>query len=110
MSTPGIFPQGWLPERVVDGTLMGEGFSARLVAASISRYEIISGWDIARWSPKPALRTVPVGSVYWFDQLDGDVGKLAEWVSGGLWSDTSDSQRRAEGFNQAMLAAWPKRN
>jgi len=110
MATPGIFSQGWPPERVVDGTLMGEGFSARLVAASIARYEIISGWDIARWSPKSALRVVPTGSVYWFDQLDGDIGKLAEWVSGGIWSDTSDSQRRAEGFNQAMLAAWPRRN
>jgi hypothetical protein len=44
--------------------------------------------------------------VYWFNDFKGDTGKLAKWVAGGLWSDNPDEQRRAEGFNRALLAAW----
>lgn len=49
---------------------------------------------------------MPAGSVYWFEDFDGDPGKLAEWVVGGLWGENPDSQRRAEGYNQVWLAAW----
>jgi CRISPR-associated protein Cmr3 len=112
LTTPGIFTSGWLPERVdkqADGSyrLEGVGFSARLVCAAVNRHDVISGWDLANWQPKTAQRTVPAGSVYWFDDLQGDPGKLAEWVARGLWSENVDSQRRAEGFNRALLAAWP---
>ena len=111
LTTPGIFTGGWLPERVTkqsDGSylLAGDGFSARLVCAAIGRNDVISGWDLAHWQPKTAQRVAPAGSVYWFDELAGDVGKLAAWVNQGLWGEHPDRQRRAEGFNQAWLAAW----
>lgn len=111
LATPGIFPEGWLPPRVVrvaagDYRLQGEGFSARLACAAVPRHETVSGWDLARWEPKSAQRTAPAGSVYWFDQLVGDVGKLADWVKKGLWGDNPDRQRRAEGFNRAFLGIW----
>lgn len=112
LATPGIFSGGWLPERVskqADGShrLSGDGFTARLVCASVARHDVISGWDLANWQPKTAQRVAPAGSVYWFDDLQGDTGKLAEWVAGGLWSENADIQRRAEGFNRAWLAVWP---
>ena len=52
------------------------------------------------------LCPAPAGSVYWFDQLEGEAGKLAACVAGGLWGDNHDKQRRAEGFNRAWLAHW----
>lgn len=112
LATPGIFCGGWLPERVSkqdDGShrLIGDGFTARLVCTSVARHDVISGWDLANWQPKTAQRVAPAGSVYWFDDLQGDTGKLAEWVAGGLWGENADTQRRAEGFNRAWLAAWP---
>lgn len=112
LATPGIFSGGWLPERVskqADGShrLMGDGFTARLACTSVARHDVISGWDLANWQPKTAQRVAPAGSVYWFDDLQGDTGKLAEWVAGGLWGENADTQRRAEGFNRALLAAWP---
>jgi hypothetical protein len=58
--------------------------------------------------PKLAQRAVPAGTVYWFDQLEGDVRKLADWVDEGIWGDDADPVRRAEGFNRARLAAWPR--
>jgi CRISPR-associated protein Cmr3 len=132
LATPGIFTGGWLPDRVgrqADGSyrLTGDGFNARLVCAAVARHDVVSGWDLARWQPKTAQRVVPAGSVYWFEDFQGDAGKLAEWVACGLWGENSPSpqpsgnaptlrypQRRegdwkvrhAEGFNLAWLAAW----
>ena len=111
LATPGIFAGGWLPDRVVrlgdlNFRLQGEGFSARLTCAAVPRFDIVSGWDLALQQPKTAQRVAPAGSVYWFDQLEGDAGKLAAWVAGGLWDDNCDRQRRAEGFNRAWLGTW----
>lgn len=112
LATHGLFGAGALPERVArqeDGSylLHGEGFSARLACAAVPRHEVVSGWDLALWQPKPAQRVAPAGSVYWFDQFEGEADKLAAWVTAGLWGDNPDAQRRAEGFNRAWLAAWP---
>jgi CRISPR-associated protein Cmr3 len=85
-------------------------FTARLVAAAINRAEVVSGWDIARHSPKPAQRMAPTGSVYWFDSLEGDLDGLEEFVKNGLWPliENQDAARRAEGFNNVLVAAWPQ--
>ncbi|MDP2834106.1 MAG: type III-B CRISPR module-associated Cmr3 family protein [Pseudomonadota bacterium] len=110
LQTPALFAQGWLPDGVNreggDCLLRGPGFSARLVCAALGRREIISGWDLFNWKPKPAEAAVPAGSVYWFEDFQGDAGKLAEWVAGGLWGENPDLQRRAEGYNRAGLAIW----
>ncbi len=100
LTTPGIFPAGWRPS-------LPEGLTAQLVCAAVPRFEVVSGWDLATWAPKDAERVVPAGAVYWFEGFAGDPGKLAEWVAGGLWGENPDRQRRAEGFNNALLAAWP---
>jgi len=112
LATPGIFAAGWLPDGIArqgmrDYRLQGEGFSARLACAAVPRFDTLSGWDLARQQPKTAQRVAPAGSVYWFDELEGDAGKLAEWMDSGLWTENGDAQRRAEGFNRAWLAAWP---
>lgn len=113
MQTPALFSQGWLPDGVVeqDGTyrLQGDGFSARLACAALGRREVVSGWDLYQWAPKPAQAAVPAGSVYWFDAFEGDAGKLAAWVAKGLWPDDLNAMqqaRRAEGYNRALLGAW----
>jgi CRISPR-associated protein Cmr3 len=110
LRSPGIFTAGWYPDGIrrvgSDYVLEREGFKANLVCAAVPRYEIVSGWDLARMRPKPAQRAVPAGAVYWFDRFEGDCGKLADWVRGGLWGDDYDAARRAEGFNLAWLGAW----
>ena len=114
LQTPALFTQGWLPEGVTrqgDGSyrLQGNGFGARLACAALGRRDTVSGWDLFQWAPKPAQAAVPAGSVYWFDEFDGDFGKLAAWVNQGMWSEnlaTLQQSRRAEGYNRALLAAW----
>jgi CRISPR-associated protein Cmr3 len=117
LASPGLFSGGWLPEGVTRDSdhvyrLHGAGFRSRLACAAVPRHEVVSGWDLARWAPKVARRAASAGSVYWFDQLEGDAGKLADWVSGGLWPDNATLtpelvQRRAEGFNHALIGCWP---
>jgi CRISPR-associated protein Cmr3 len=116
LTTPGIFSGGWLPEGVArdaDGEhrLHGDGFAARLVCAAMARHEVVSGWDLAHWAPKTAQRVAPAGSVFWFDRFEGDASKLAAWAEAGLWPNNGaladeSAQRRAEGFNNALLADW----
>lgn len=112
LTTPGLFAQGWLPngfqlER--DGHLWINlhGVHARLVCATVPRSETISGWDLARWQPKAALRAAPTGSVYWLDQLQATPEALGKLAESGFWSDAcEDMQRRAEGFNRFAFAAY----
>lgn len=120
LTTLALFAGGWLPNGVVAEDagddaptlrLRSPGFSARLACAAISRHEVVSGWDLAQWRPKTAQRAAPAGSVYGFDEFDGDAGKLANWVACGLrakYENTTPAQqqRRAEGFNTALLGAW----
>jgi CRISPR-associated protein Cmr3 len=110
LGTPGLFAHGWLPTGVhhegMQYVLKAAGCTARLVCAAVPRREVISGWNLFRWQPKDAERVAPAGSVYWFEDLNGPVDKLAAWVAAGLWDDTAQAQRRAEGYNLAWLGAW----
>ncbi len=111
LHTPGLFGSGWLPNGVVkiDGRyeLRSDDFSARLCCAAVPRHEVISGWDLARWQPKVAERIAPTGSVYWFDEITGDISALGKLVKDRLWPENAENtQRRAEGYNRIQLACW----
>ena len=93
LTTPGIFSAGWQPEDI----------PATLLAASVSRAETISGWDVELNKPKPAQRIVPTGSVYWYGKL-ADPAALRLLADNGLPID--DPARRAEGFNHCHVAPW----
>ncbi len=112
LTTPGLFAKGWLPNgfsQQSDGHhwLESHDVRARLVCATVPRAETISGWDIARWQPKAALRAAPTGSVYWLDQLQATPEALGKLAENGFWSAAcEDAQRRAEGFNRFAFAAY----
>lgn len=114
LTTPGLFPEGWLPPgvRSDDHHWEGPDFSARLVSAVVGRCETISGWDLVRRQPKPAQRVAPVGSVYWFEDFRGEVEALQRLMAQGLWDLGSPVEaarfRRAEGFNNFLIAGWPQ--
>jgi CRISPR-associated protein Cmr3 len=114
LTSPGIFSGGWLPTGCVphdDGSISFDlhGVRGRLVCAAVPRAEVVSGWDLAKWQPKPAKRAAPTGSVYWLDDLDATPEELQTLVERGLWSEPcEDAARHAEGFNRAIFAAWPK--
>ena len=94
LTTPGLFNGGWRPD----------GVPATLVAASVSRAETVSGWDLVTNKPKPAQRGAPTGSVYWYEKFLGDLGALKALAQNGFPID--DPTRRAEGFGKLAIAPW----
>jgi CRISPR-associated protein Cmr3 len=108
LTSPGIFDVGWkLPGMADDNTLRLPGLTARVMAATISRAETISGWNLAAWAPKPAHKAASTGSVYWLDDLDATPDALRKLAARGLWGDLcEDAQRRAEGFNRFSFASY----
>ncbi|MCK2127758.1 hypothetical protein MX652_13790 [Thauera aromatica] len=105
LTSPGLFPDGWrLPGMDSEGRWHFHGASARLACAALPRLETLSGWDLACRQPKPALRAVPTGSVYWLDDFQGDPAALDALQRDGL--PQPDATRRAEGFNACLLAHW----
>ncbi len=115
LRTPGVFPGGWRPPGLEAEDLWQgpSGISARLVAAVVPRARVVSGWDLAKHRPKPAQRTVPVGAVYAFAEAEGPLREgLEELLTKGFWSllptEGLWAQRRAEGFNNVLIANWPE--
>jgi len=108
LTSPGLFPDGWrLPGMAEDGAFALSGVTGRIVAAAVSRSEVVSGWDLARWQPKPAQRAAPTGSVYWIEDLHASSAALRKLANHGLWlPEDYDAQRRAEGFNRFDFAAY----
>ncbi len=113
LTAPGIFEAGWLPPGAApaDGAVRFElhGVRGRIVCAAVPRYQVVSGWDLARWEPKAAERAVAPGAVYWLE-LDEGVGPddLRRLAARGLWTEAEHARnpRRAEGFNRVAVAAW----
>ncbi len=108
LSTPGIFSSGWRPfDCDAEGRFDFMGVRGRLVCAAVPRAEVVSGWDLARWQPKPAQRTAPAGSVYWIEDLETTPDALRRLARHGLWPESGyDAQRRAEGFNRFIFATY----
>jgi CRISPR-associated protein Cmr3 len=109
LTAPGLFEGGWLPTGIAerDGSYRFDlhGVRARLVAAAVPRAETVSGFDVARSRPKPAVRAAPAGSVYWLDDLEATPEALAKLAQIGLWpSERENDPRRAEGFNRFTFA------
>lgn len=122
LTSPGIFPGGWLPTGATTNGASDirfdlHGVKARLVCAAVPRAEVISGWDLAKrvptrgpsvGEPKPAQRAAPTGSVYWLDELQGTPEQLRNVVAQGLWTNPpADAGRWVEGFNRFAWGLWP---
>lgn len=111
LSSPGIFPDGWLPTGATveeDRWIWRWGdFAAEIVAASTPRPRMISGWDLAKRAPKPAVRVMPAGAVYWMRRRAGSLTDLSPLLETGLWTDHDIREpRRAEGFNSVWFGDW----
>jgi CRISPR-associated protein Cmr3 len=104
--TPAIFESGWRPHFVgPDGSGNLSGCTFTLVGAALGRPITLGGWDIVGRRPRPARRAVPAGSVYFLEQLGGEVEAFFRHVREG--SICAVSEDRKCGLGLAALGAWP---
>jgi CRISPR-associated protein Cmr3 len=88
LTTPAIFECGWRPRCL----------SGKLVSASVSGYDAVSGWDLARRGPKRTRFAAKAGSVYFLNEevedlpvslADSEEDRIVGWGSylKGVWKD-----------------------
>ncbi len=101
LTTPAIFKNGWLPERINEKSLIGEfnGLKLKLLTAAIGKPVNIGGFDIKDGMPKPMFKAVPAGSVYYFRIIKGDTKKVIEAFNNKSISDIYPEQ----GFGIAFV-------
>ena len=104
LMTPAIFKNGWLPKDVDEEKfiLENEKFKLKLVAASVGKYSLIGGYDLAKNEPKPMLKAVPAGSTYFFEILRGDTKDIIEYFQLKSISD----KMKDEGYGISFVSKW----
>lgn len=103
LATPAIFEQGYLPQWVCENT---PGLTITVVAAAVSRYEGISGWDAEKQTQKPSRRLAPAGSVYYLS-LTGSDATINQFIESTWMHTISDTEQdRLDGFGLALLGTW----
>lgn len=98
ISGSGAYPPGFSAEDL-KGTLHGERF--RLVAAAVSGFVPIGGWDLANGRAKPLRRAIPAGSVFYFKPVNGAAAGVARALHGKPITDTQDALDK-QGFGLAL--------
>ncbi|MBL7815763.1 MAG: type III-B CRISPR module-associated protein Cmr3 [Saprospiraceae bacterium] len=106
LATPSVFDNGWLPDWINESSFEGEyeGIKLKLVSASLGRPLSIGGFGYnlknKRFEPKTMFRAIPVGSVYWFDILEGSINDVVTKFheQSILNSSPKFSQKAKEGF------------
>jgi CRISPR-associated protein Cmr3 len=108
--TPAVFEEGWLPDgfRARDGAFRGllPGVDGEVVlrAAFVPRSIAVSSWDMAENRPRPGLRAVPPGAVYFFHKADGGASFTPQEMK-NLWL-ASLGAKTGEGFGRAVAGPW----
>jgi len=75
LSTPAIFSHGVIPDWVnqdddMRGTVPDIGVKVQLETCVVGRFLSFGGFDIKKYQPKPMMKAVPAGSVYYFRLLE----------------------------------------
>lgn len=81
LSTPAIFKNGWIPEWLNNKDMIYETNKLniiKLLTVAIGKSISIGGFDIKSNKPKPMLKAVPAGSIYYFEILNGEFKKVYE--------------------------------
>lgn len=95
----------WIPDFIDRDTLEGQfqGIRVSLLTAAIGKPLSIGGFDMLEGKPKPMVKAVPAGSIYFFKILDADAS-LSEFSSSLKGAFSLSKEREKEGFGLAYLA------
>ncbi|RMG22667.1 MAG: hypothetical protein D6732_25475, partial [Methanobacteriota archaeon] len=110
LSTPGVFKNGWHPD------LSHYGIEAELLGAAVGKPHYVGGFDLRERRPKPLVRAVPAGSVYFFKSEKCSFKEIVDAIAGKAISEpiqfTEANGRQSivdlgkEGFGIAYVGKW----
>lgn len=110
LSTPGVFKNGWYPD------LSRYGIEAELLGAAVGKPHYVGGFDLRERRPKPLVRAVPAGSVFFYKSEKCSLKEIVSTVSGKaisepiLFSEANGKQSAVElskeGFGIAYVGKW----
>lgn len=96
-ATAAFFSGGWQP---TDWSRFLQGGGVRLVAAAVSRFEPLAGFDLAKKQHKPMSGMVPPGSVYFFES------EAEVTVADAVTDDRGPEKLGQIGFGQVFVGRW----
>lgn len=101
LTTPTIFEQGWKPDEIKN---------AELIGAMVGKPVPIGGFDIKNKSPKPLIKAVPAGSVYYYRIKEGSkIDQVIKFIKQSKPYFNSDkfNEKDKEGFGIYQVGRLP---
>ena len=82
---PAIFKKGWLPD--FENNPILKELQLEQINASIGKPISIGGFDMVKKMPKPMIKAVPAGSVYYFNSKNSSFKEIYQKLNGKSISD-----------------------
>ncbi|MEY4935576.1 MAG: hypothetical protein RIS64_1935 [Bacteroidota bacterium] len=104
LSTPALFKEGWYPKTFF------QNLGLKLLTVVMDKPLNIGGWDVANGQPKPMLKAVPAGTVYYVEATTIEMARdAAKKIHGEAISDYEYRYKsvvldsRKQGFGIAFI-------
>jgi len=98
--SPAYLDKGWYATWMKNGEK--EGVKFKWVSACVGNFIPIGGWNLAnKGYPKPMRKSIPAGSVYFFE-LEKGINKLFKL----FWLNSISEKYREIGFGLTLIGHW----
>ncbi|ETR70708.1 MAG: hypothetical protein OMM_03044 [Candidatus Magnetoglobus multicellularis str. Araruama] len=119
--TPGFFEnKGYYPDFLSQNNshfpegeweIDGHKKKVQLVSMAVQRAKKIGGWNLATGVPKPMIKAVPAGTVYYFEMVNFDPDTDKDWITSLIQSSfpgtlPGDLNYCKQGFNTFFTGGW----
>lgn len=117
--TYAIFKNGWYPDFLkvtkqnskenkpnLEGLMPNTNIEVKLIGCILGKPKCIGGFDLAKKYPKPIVKAVPPGSVYYFEVLNNDNNWKDKLINDFSFKSILDNNLSKEGFGQILIGGW----
>jgi CRISPR-associated protein Cmr3 len=116
LATPALFENGTFPSWTLEKGKrkkeieLEEGLTVELISMAIGKPQHIGGFDMKKGRPKPMLKAVPAGSIYYFKLTKGTFSKVVERFHGKSISEFPEQHFGKQGFGICYVGIQPPKS
>jgi len=107
-TTSVLFKEGLLPKNILPDSWIWENDDSKLQIKIRSIFSgrpiAVGGWDIQHHRPKPLRKTIPSGSVFYCELIEGNVENLFKHFYDK--NICEDDQMNRQGFGHSLIGIW----